>query len=175
MRFVELFNTLNELGVKLSRPTLSLHLHHLQKRRTIIRKRQGKQKVTYVVNWEKFKPLEQSIRHKENLRHYIENKERFKSLSIEEQAIYTIDAMALEDVHQLQLMIKNTIDPSKTFYNSLQMLFLNRIYGQYQSWLLESCRESKEKAQRISDKLESSIKREENELFERAKKTFENE
>jgi hypothetical protein len=168
---MELFNTLNVLGVKMSRPTLIQHLHHLQKRKIIIRKKEGKQKVCYGVNWEKFKPLEQSMNHKRNLLIYVENRERFKSFPIDEQAIYAANMMTLEDIHQLQLWVKNTIDPSKTFENSLQMLFMNKLYGQYRGWLLESCRESKENAQHVLETLENNIKRIENILFDKVKQS----
>ena len=171
IRFVELLKDLNGLGAKMSRPTLSQHLHHLQKHKLIVRKRKGKQEVNYAVDWERLKPLEQSINHKKNLLLYIENKERFKSFPIQEQAIYTSNIMTLENVHQLQIFIRNTLDPSKTFYNSLQLLFMHRIYEQYQSWLMESCRESKENAKQALEIVENNIKRVENMLFDKVKQS----
>jgi hypothetical protein len=169
LRFVELFNTLNGLGIKMSRPTLIQHLHHLQKDRAIIRKREGKQKVYYSVNWDKFKTLKQSIQYKKDLLHLLENEKRFKSFPIDEQAIYSTNIMTLTNLRQLQLFVENTIDPSKTFEHSLQFLMINKFYQQFQNWLIESCRESKENAQHVLQTLELNIKRLENELFEKIK------
>jgi len=62
LRFNELYRTLNNIGLKMSKPTLIEHLYHLLKHRLIIRKKKGKQNVSYEANWTKLETFQQSMK-----------------------------------------------------------------------------------------------------------------
>ena len=54
MRTNELYRTLRKLNVRLSKPSLVDHLRHLTKKNLVIRRKEGKQFITYERNDERF-------------------------------------------------------------------------------------------------------------------------
>ena len=170
LRFNELYRDLNALGLKVSRPTLIEHLHHLQSHRVITRKKEGKQNVSYRVNWEKFETLKQSIDYRQRLLHMLENEKRFKSFPIDEQAIYVTNILTLTGLYRLNLEVQDILDPRKNFEHSLQFLLINRFFEFFKKWLLESCRNSKENGQKTLTMIEYNINRLQNELFDKIPK-----
>jgi len=143
LRFNEFHKTLNQIGLKMSKPTLIDHLHHLQKRKLLIRKKEGKQNVSYRVNWEKLETLQESMKTRQALRHIMQNKKTFKSFPIDEQVTYVTNIMTLTNLYRLKLEVQDVLDPTKNFEHSVQFLFTNRFFQFFKTWLLESCQEAK--------------------------------
>jgi DNA-binding HxlR family transcriptional regulator len=170
LRFTELHETINGVGLKMSRPTLIEHLHHLQKHRLIVRKKEGKQNVSYRVNWEKLETLKKGIEYRRYLLHVLENKKRFKSFPIDEQVVYVAEILALTGLYRLKLEVQDTLDPSKNFEHSLQVLLINRFFEFFKTWLRESCINSPENGQTALSKIESSINSLQDDLFDRIPK-----
>lgn len=50
LRFNELHRTLNQVGVKISKPTLAEHLKHLIKQNIVKREEKGKQNISYTIS-----------------------------------------------------------------------------------------------------------------------------
>lgn len=172
LRFNKLYATLNQIGLEMSKPTLIEHLNHLKKRKLVIRKREGKQNVTYEVNWKKLEHLAEALRTQQALKHLLENKENFKSFPIEEQVTYVHNILALRNLHRLKLEILDIIDPSKNFEHSIQYLFTNRFFQLFKTWLLENCHENKTECEKKAlGMIEHNIIHYTDVLFERKQQT----
>jgi len=168
LRFNEFHKILNQIGLKMSKPTLIEHLHHLQKRKLLIRKKEGKQNVSYRVNWGKLETLQESMKTRQAIRHLLQNKKTFKSFPIDEQVTYVTNIMTLSNLYRLRLEVQDVLDPSKNFEHSVQFLFTNRFFEFFKTWLLESCQEAKmEKAPEVLSMIDYNITRITNILFER--------
>lgn len=139
IRFNELYRTLNQIGVKLSKPTMIEHLQHLKNKKIVTRRKEGKQKVTYQVNWKKLEHLGETIKTQQALKRTLENKENFKSFPIDEQVMYVHNILALRNLYRLKLEILDAIDPRKNFDHSIEYLFTHRFFEFFKTWLLESC------------------------------------
>jgi DNA-binding HxlR family transcriptional regulator len=168
LRFNELHRTLNQIGLKMSKPTLIEHLNHLKKQRLLIRKREGKQNVSYSVNWKKLEHLKETIKTRQALKRMLENEKNFKSFPINEQITYTHNILALRNLYQLRLEIFSILDPSKSFEHSIQYLFTNRFFEIFKTWLLESCHKNKtECKEKALSMIEHNIKHYTDILFDK--------
>lgn len=67
LRFNELYKILREYGIEKSRPTIVDRLKHLVKRKWVIRKKEGKQNVSYRLNGDKAKALKTSPQEAEEM------------------------------------------------------------------------------------------------------------
>jgi DNA-binding HxlR family transcriptional regulator len=170
IRFNELHKTLNALGAVMSKPTLIQHLHHLQKKGFILRKKEDKQNVTYQVNWKKFEQLEKSLEFKELIAHNLENEKIFKSKSFEDQMYFVIGIMNMVDVIGLKFNVAEIVEPQGKAYASLGYLLIHNLYDSYRRWFLESCRQSKENTQKASELLDETLEHYQKILFERSAK-----
>jgi len=168
IRFNHLYKALNDIGLKISRPTLIKHLNHLKKRKLIIRKQEGKQKVTYQANWEKLKHLKEITKDQKIVKIMLENKKNFQSLPIDEQTIIIQNILTLRNLHLLKVEIIDIIDPKKSFEHAITHLFISGIFEIFEKWLLKNYRnnklECKEKALPL---VEYNIKRYKDMLFEK--------
>jgi len=168
LRFNELYRTLNNIGLKMSKPTLIEHLHHLLKDRLLIRKKEGKQNVSYAANWTKLETFQQSMKTKQFIKNLLGNEKQFKTYPIDEQVTYVTNLLTLGNLYRLKLEVQDAIDPSKNFEHSIQFLFINRFFELFKTWLLESCHASKtEKAPEALSMIDYNITRMTNILFDK--------
>lgn len=168
LRFNELYKTLNDIGLKMSKPTLIEHLHHLLKHRLLIRKKEGKQNVSYAANWTKLETFQQSMKTKQLIKNLLGNEKQFKAYPIDEQVTYATNVLTLVNLYRLKLEVQDVIDPSKNFEHSIQTLFINKFFELFKKWLLESCHVSKtEKAPEALSMIDYNITRITNILFDK--------
>lgn len=152
----------------MSKPTLSEHLKHLKKRRLVIRKREGKQNVTYQVNWEKLEHLSEAIETRQALKRMLENEKNFKSFPIDEQVTYVHNILALRNLYRLRLEIFSILHPSKNFEHSVQYLFISRFFEFFKTWLLESCHEDRSRCrEKAMSTIEYNIKHYTDTIFDK--------
>lgn len=170
IRFNELFATLNSLGVKMSKPTLIEHLHHLQKKGFILRKKEDKQNVTYQVKWEKFEQLHEHIEFKKAIANNLRNEEIFKSHSLEEQLNFVVNVLTMVQTIHIQLNVYEISYPKAKANVSLGYILIHNLYDVYRRWFLDTCRESPENAKRAMNLLENATKSYQNTLFEQSEK-----
>jgi hypothetical protein len=170
LRFNELHRAVNDLGLKMSRPTLINHLNHLLTRKMILQQKPRKQNVSYKVNYQRFQNLEQTLKTKVLL-HVMENQERFKSFSIDEQTTYVTNTMTLTNLYRLKLIVQTILEPKKSYENSLQYLFINRFYNLFFTWLLQNCKDSKENVNASLNTIEHNIEHFTQILFDKIPKT----
>ena len=146
IRFNELYRTLNQHGVKISKPTLSERLRHLTSKKILVRKREGKQKVTYRVNFERFEKLDKATEITKELviRHY-QNEKKYKSLPISEQVDYVHGLTVLQDLMLLKLEMLYIFEPNKKFEHLLSHFATVQHFGIFRKWFLDNLRENPEK------------------------------
>jgi hypothetical protein len=147
------------MNYKISRPTLAEHLKHLVTKKYVVRKQEGKQKVTYRYNDRHFKRLKQTKKTEEEISRLLsEKKEDFNSLTIDDQLDTCISDMILRNLRQLEIEIRNGLYPGKEFENNLEILFINnQINKYYERRLLENSLKDKEYGDKIMKKIEESI------------------
>ena len=165
IRFNKLYETLNMLDVKISKPTLIQHLHHLRTKGFILRKKEGKQNVTYQVNWKKFEQLKETLGFKEIIARNLENEKIFKSKSLEDQIIFVTGVLTMTQVIYLQLHVLGILEPKGKDLHSLSYLLIYRLYDHYRQWLLDTCKQSSENSQKAYDLLNKMTKNYQNLLF----------
>jgi len=172
IRFNKLHKTLNALDVKISKPTLIQHLHHLRAKGFILRKKESKQNVTYQVNWKNLEQLEKTLESKEIIARNLKNEKIFKSKSLEDQITYVICILTLTQVIYLQLNVIGVLEPKSKELLSLSYLLIHRLYDHYRRWLLDTCKQSNENSQKAHDLINKKREEFENLLFDRSTKTM---
>lgn len=166
IRFNQLHKTLNSLHIKIAKPTLIKHLNHLQTKGSIIKKKEGKQNVTYQVNWKKFEYLNEAIEFKELITAKLEDERPFKSRSLEYQVSFVHGLLSMLQLYYLQLSIISIKEPKAKPINALGALLIHRLYDHYRQWLLDTCRQSKENIQKALNLLDKTVEEYQNTLFE---------
>lgn len=146
IRFNELYRTLNQHGVKISRPTLSEHLRHLTKQKILMRRREGKQKVTYRVNFERFEKLDKATEITKELviQHY-RNEKKLKSFPMNKQVGHIHSLMVLQELLLLKLEMLYIFEPHKKFEHTLSHFSLVQHFGIFKKWFLDNLRENPKK------------------------------
>jgi DNA-binding transcriptional ArsR family regulator len=160
IRFNELYRTLNGLGLKMSKPTLSSHLKHLIKDRVLKKRKEGKQNVSYEFNWERFKRLADAREDNITLKSYLKNKEIVQSFTLKNQVIYVTSIMALKNLHLLRLKSLTILEPEHAFDYSIEHMLEQKYFQTFENWLLQSCQENKEEFRKKAlPKIEADIDR----------------
>lgn len=170
IRFNKLHKTLNTLDVKISKPTLVQHLHHLHAKGFILRKKEDKQNVAYQVNWKKFEQLKETLEFKEIIARSLENEKFFKSKSLEDQIIFVTGVLTMTQIAYLQLYVLDILEPKGKDLHRLGYLLIYRLCDHYRQWLLDTCKQSSENSQKAYDLLNKMIENYQNVLFGRSTK-----
>lgn len=166
--FNEFHEKLNKASLKISKPTLSQHLKHLQKLKLITRKREGKQRISYGVNWEKLKHLQKTVDGLHAIKRILENETTFSTLRIQEQVMYLIDTLTLRNLEMLKLEILDILEPDKNFEHNVQYGFTNQFFDLFRTWFIKNCYKTTKENKLIALKIvENNIKHFEKDLFVR--------
>jgi len=156
--FNDLYRSLEKAGCRVSKPTLSEHLKHLTKKKVLIRKKVGKQRVSYEINWESFKHLLDAREHGKRMGNRIENQKLYETFSIEEILLLTKFNLEYVVLQQLRLSILATLNPEKAFEYNLELLFISKYFTIFKGIIIDECRKNKEFGKQILQKIESKIK-----------------
>lgn len=157
---------LNKSNIKISTPTLSEHLKHMQKLKLITRRREGKQRISYEVNWEKLKYLQKTIESQKALKRITENEKTFTSFPIEEQVIFLTNVLSLRNLNELKLAILDTIEPDKNFEHNVQHALTHQFFDLWRTWFIKNCYVTTNENKLIAlNIVENNIKHFEDELF----------
>ena len=158
--FNDLYRSLDKIGCRISKPTLSEHLKHLTEKKVITRKEIGKQKVSYEINWEHFKHLLEARENGKKMEKSLLLKQgKYKSLSPEEELVLTEYTLTYVSLQQLRLSILADLNPEKKFEYNLELLFISRYFDIYKSLLMYGYRENKEEfGKQILQLIEAKLK-----------------
>jgi hypothetical protein len=157
-RFNELYRTLNDFGIKMSRPTLIAHLEHLQKKGYVMRKEEDNQNVSYEVNWKKLEYLKEGLTYKNKIDQDLKNEATFKSYSLKDQAAVMSNIVGLQGLFWLKANVLDILEPTKKAEHNLAYVFSSRLLDMYRLWLLDTCKESKENSQKVLHLIDELIK-----------------
>jgi DNA-binding transcriptional ArsR family regulator len=153
-RFNELYRFLNQHGVKISKPTLSEHLKHLTKLKILVRRKEGIQKVTYRINFERFEKLDESSELTQDIvtRHFQQEK-MYKSLPVSRKIDLFHTLTILQSLMLLKLEILSISNPDKKFEYSLSHYSTVQHFGTIRTWLLDNLRENPEELEQATKEL----------------------
>lgn len=158
IRFNELHRTLTKYNAKMSKPTLIKHLNHLIEKEIIQRDEEGKQRVSYGMNWKRLEQLQKAKEINQTTLNQIRSEKRFKSMSLGQQTAFTTAMLTIGELFYLKLIILNILEPENKLRNCHSFTFIRRLYNIYAQWLLASCKESKENSQKILHLIDKNIK-----------------
>jgi len=167
LRFTKLYKELNARGFRISRPTLVAHLNHLRKHEIVIQKIEGKQNISYSVNWSKLDYLKYYAIYRKALQKFRTDREVFDSFTIDEKVAYVTLMLSLLEVIRLKFEIRSFLEPKRRFEANITFLFAQSTFEPFRMRLLQSCLKSKEDAQKTLANVEELEQRIKNELFDR--------
>jgi predicted transcriptional regulator len=157
IRFNKLHRKLTKYGAKMSRPTLIEHLNHLIKNEIIQRNEEGKQEVYYEPNWKRFQQVATKEFNRVGLLR-ARNEKAFKSKSVDQQVIYTTAIETIGELFYLRLSILDAVDPKNKLQNYYGYTMIRRLLNIYCTWLVDTCKESKENSENAIKSIDRSIK-----------------
>lgn len=166
MGFNSLYRSLEKMGNKISKPTLSLHLKHLTEKKILTRKESGKQKVFYEVNWNSFSQVLEARAIGNKLSNYFLLGGEYQYLSPEKEltlAEFTSEYLIFQ---QLRFSILAVLNPEKMFDYNLALLLISRQFDIYRSILVDGCRKNKEFGEQVLKLLEARIAKDEKIIHE---------
>lgn len=156
-RFNELHRQLIKHNTKMSKPTIIEHLNHLLENEIVQRNQEEKQKVSYQLNWKTLKQLQSTKKTIQTTRHQLKNEKRFKSKSLDQQTVFTTAMLTIGELLYLKMNILNILEPENKLQNYYTYNIIRKFYNFYTSWLLDSCKESKENSQKVIQSIDKSI------------------
>lgn len=158
IRLNKLYNILPKLGAQMSKPTLMQHLGHLTNKDVIQRVQEGKQKVTYDLNWTRFTQLKKAKKTYQTTLAQAQNEKTFKSQSLDQQTTFTTATLTIGELNYLKMQILNILEPENKIENYFTYTITRRLYNIYAQWLLDSCKKSEENSQKVICSIDKSIK-----------------
>jgi hypothetical protein len=166
IRFNKLYERLKNANANMSKPTLIQHLNHLIEEEIIQRHQEDKQKVSYEMNWKRFKELQKAKKLNQTALHQIKSEKIFKSKSLFQQTIYTTAMVTIGELYYLKLNILDILEPENKLANHFSYSLIRRLFNLYATWLYESAKESKENSQKIIRSLDRNINTLEKSFFD---------
>lgn len=164
--FNELFRFLNKNGVKISKPTLSKHLKHLCKEDILIRTEEGIQKVSYKVNFSKFKKLGEAIDISQNIvTDFFKHQKYFESLPVDRKIDYYHSFTVLQSLYLFKLDLLEIAKPDKQFEYSLASYSTIQSFEIIKRWVLDSIKKKPELIDQATEELNDLITRYDKALF----------
>lgn len=158
MGFNELARSLEDVGAKMSRPTLSEHLKHLTKKKVLKKKKIGKQRVSYEVNWQKNEQLLDARELGKKMQNRLDEIQKFRTIPFKDLMVLAEFTLKYIILQQFRLNILSILNPKKTFDYNLEALYISRHFHAYTDLLLQECRKNKEVGEQLLQILESEIK-----------------
>lgn len=162
INFNKLFRWLKDIGHKISKPTLIVHLNHLQKKKLIKRKREGKQKVNYSINFnneellkDKYKSIHENLIGEENT---------FKIADTQSQVLYVALISTLSELKRVKYAIKTIQDPKRQSEYVLSYYLINDYLKRFTTYLLKECK-NPAIAQQVINEIENAERNLEKELL----------
>ena len=165
VNFNKLHEYLNDSNYKISKPTLSAHLKHLVSHKIVKKKRTGKQNISYSVNYEKVDNLQFHKDFSETTEKIMKDKETFSSFDIFEKVRYVSLILSLIEINRLKNEVRSVLEPKRRFEATLAFLFVQSYLERFRMYLLQTCVNSKEDAEKTLVEIEELEEKIRKELF----------
>jgi hypothetical protein len=164
IRFNDLYERLDNDNIIHSKPTLSLHLKHLVKKKLIIRKVEDAQKVSYKINHQLFEKLD-SYRDVERAagKALAHQTAQFFSAPIEKQINIALLEACTKTLNQIKLKFEIAQDSTRSWEKSYALDYLSSsLFQYYQDCFLEHLKEKvdkdNEQKREIMETLDNALK-----------------
>lgn len=145
IRFNELQRHLDENGLKISRPTLILHLNHMIKKGLIMRTRVSKQHIEYSLDEERWLHLKDLAEDQMRFRKFFEaEKGGFNSATPFIQVSSVLFPLVLRSLLQIKYEILKIIDPDNQFEYNLIIISYSTLWDNFKTWLLQNIQENED-------------------------------
>jgi DNA-binding transcriptional ArsR family regulator len=147
-------------GEKISKPTFSLHLNHLVKKKLVTRTKTKKtQYVFYKFNREKWSKLDEIIkRTKENEEIFSEHRKIFDSITPSDQLEHVHFVLILQQLFKLKYEILKILNPENKLEYDWEIILYSNIWNNYKGWFIENLEKSdKEYQEKILNRIEELI------------------
>ncbi len=171
-RFNEFYRYLNAGGLKISKPTLSLHLKHLVDKELIVRTELDKQYVTYNYNVHKWGNLDEIKENAIKIQQFFEKeRERFGSSDSRAQVFHVNMILLMQGLYEFKFELLKTMEPEKAFQHHVEIDMYGRIWEHFKRWMIENFKRSDDtfRKQVLAD-IEDLIKQYTNIAFETERK-----
>lgn len=131
---------MNHHKFKISRPTFNEHLQHLVKKELLVRIQEGKQKVFYLVNYDKFSNLKKTT--ESQYSHYLNFTNEMKEIEKENVSdllarYYAI--IMLNNISSLREEILKVLEPENMEDLLLSERFKHMYFKNYLEWFRNEC------------------------------------
>ena len=145
IRFNELQRHLDENGLKISRPTLILHLNHMIKKGLIKRTRVSKQHIEYSLDEERWIHLKELAEDQVRFKKFFDaEKGNFNSATPFIQVSSVLFPLVLRSLLQIKYEILKIIEPENQFDYNLMILSYSTLWDNFKSWLLKNVQENED-------------------------------
>lgn len=145
IRFNELQRHLDENGLKISRPTLILHINHMIKKDLIKRTRVSKQHIEYSLDEERWIHLKELAEDQVRFNKFFDaDKGSFNSATPFIQVSSVLFPLVLRSLLQIKYEILKIIEPENQFDYNLMILSYSTLWDNFKSWLLQNVRENED-------------------------------
>ena len=132
IRFNELHRALNNFNFKISKPTLSKHLKHLLEKEIIVKNIEGKQNISYNINYNRFRELSQFKEAQLALwRYHDEIIKNLDEKTLEEKIELMHNILILNGLFILKLEFLSIYKPETMLEQSIIFMFTMRMFLPY--------------------------------------------
>ena len=152
----------------MSNPLLPTKLaSYLVKHKSIVRREEGKQNVSYQLNTKRYSNIKKTIeRQIEINKLLLDNQKTFNELSLEDQIFVCLSSMLLRNLRQLRIEVNNGLNPGNDFQTKLEVMFINNpVHRFYERILFTNSVDDKEYGEKVLKKLDEAIEDGMKELF----------
>lgn len=138
-RFNELKRRIEDMGLKMTTPTLILHLKHLVEKNLIIRDEKEKQFVTYRFHWEKWQDANESMRERIVFEKMLKQEmEAFSGRPMMQQVAYVNLISTTLFLLSLRETIIAKVKPEKEFMANINFIHFGNIMNQTRDMILKN-------------------------------------
>jgi DNA-binding HxlR family transcriptional regulator len=165
VRFNDLYRKLNKLGAKMSKPTLSEHLKHLEKNQLIERHEIDKLNVSYSLPWKKYEQLSKAKEFNQTTLNLLRDEKTFKAKSLEQQVVHVTFVLTTAELFYLRLAILDELEPENKLFHHFSYSLIRALFDCYTRWLFDTSKESEANAKTIMKHIDCRIRDFEKLLF----------
>ena len=145
-RFNKLQRRLEGMSMKMTTPTLVLHLNHLIKKEVIVRDEKDKLNVTYRFNWEKWQDADQHMKDRIVFEKMLQKEmDEFSSRPVIEQVLYVHNTAVLVFYKSIRERILAKAKPETEFMANINFIHFANILDKAQDMLLNNVEKQGEK------------------------------
>jgi len=145
-RFNKLKGYLDEMGLKMSTPTLIHHLKHLTEKQLVVRDEKERQHVTYRFYSEKWQDADELVKERIFMEKVLQQEmDKFGSRSVMDQVMYVNNIAVLLFLQTIRESLVAKVKPEKEFVVNINLIHFGNIFHRVRNMILENVDKKGEK------------------------------